>query len=136
MQDTTPVKDKGEGQMALEKEQQQQQGKVEMTPVRRAELEPSPRGHSLSSLGQRRLRRPLRGSTPRPRRGRLPSDAYPQLPEHAHVIMTFRMHRLLQHLHDGEPSSARGTPEGPPPEEAEAAASSLATPKFQRTPTK
>lgn len=45
MQDATPVKDKGEGQQdLLEKEQQQQQGKVEMTPVRRAELEPSPQG--------------------------------------------------------------------------------------------
>ena len=43
MQDATPVKDKGEDQMALEKEQQQQ-GKVEMTPVRRANLEPTPEG--------------------------------------------------------------------------------------------
>ncbi|CAL5219909.1 g1838 [Coccomyxa viridis] len=45
IKDATPIKDRGQGQQdLLEKEQQQQQGKVEMTPVRRAELEPSPYG--------------------------------------------------------------------------------------------
>lgn len=44
MQDVTPIKDKGEGQQALTEKEQQQQGKVEMTPVRRAELEPTPEG--------------------------------------------------------------------------------------------